>query len=442
MSLRELINEIKALLKLAAPLSVAQLSQMMMGVVGTVAAGRLGVQALAAQALGATTFALLLITAYGLMAGIDPHVARAVGRGEFDRAGAQWRQSLWVGLLGGLPLVALLWAAPLGLSAMGQEPGVVADTAAYLHTAAPGLIPAMWYASTRSFCSAVGHPRPVMVVAVLANLLNAALAFWWVDLGWGLPGIAAASLICRLVMAGSLMVWVQISPVFERMRGPWQLPKWPELRPQLLSGLPLAIQFGLEVTGFVLITLWAGLLGSAVLAAHEVAMSIAGLAFQVPFSLGTAAAMRVGIAVGARNPRGIRRAGWTAFGMAGAFAVLSGLAMLAGRGWLAQQYLPKADPAVLALTMHFLVFAAAFQVADGLQAVGFGVLRGLDDTRVPMWFNVLGFALLGLPLSYVLVFRLGQPADRLWWGLSLALAVIAAALMLRFRAMTKRFAAV
>ncbi len=442
MSRTEFATEIKALLKLAAPLSVAQLAQMMMGVVGTLAAGRLGVQALAAQALGATTFALVLITAYGLMAGIDPHVARAVGRGELDRAGAQWRQSLWVGLFGGMPLVALLWAAPLGLRAMGQEPGVVSDTAAYLHTAAPGLIPAMWYASTRSFCSAVGHPRPVMVVAVLANVLNAVLAFWWVDLGWGLPGIAAASLLCRLVMAGSLIAWVQVSPVFARMRGPWNLPEWRELRPQLLSGLPLAIQFGLEVTGFVLITLWAGLLGTAVLAAHEVAMSIASLAFQVPFSLGTAAAMRVGIAVGSRNPNGIRRAGWTAFGLAGAFAVLSGVAMLAGRGWLAAQYLPKADAAVVELTMHFLVFAAAFQVADGLQAVGFGVLRGLDDTRVPMWFNVLGFALLGLPMSYVLVFRLGQPADRLWWGLSLALAVIAAALMLRFRAMTRRFARV
>ena len=438
MSRPEVISEIKALIKLAGPLSVAQLAQMMMGVVGTVAAGRLGVQALAAQALGATTFALVLITAYGLMAGIDPHVARAVGRGELDRAGAQWRQSLWIGLVGGIPLVALLAAAPLGLRAMGQEPGVVTDTAAYLHTAAPGLIPAMWYASTRSFCSAVGHPRPVMVVALLANVLNAVLAFWWVDLGWGLPGIAAASLLCRLLMAGSLIVWVQASPVFLRMRGPWLLPQWRELRPQLASGLPLAIQYGLEVTGFVLITLWAGLLGTAVLAAHEVAMSIASLAFQVPFSMGTAAAMRVGIAAGARNPDGIRRAGWTAFAMAGAFAVVSGLFMLVGREWLAQQYLPAADPSVLALTTHFLMFAAAFQVADGLQAVGFGVLRGLDDTRLPMWFNVLGFALIGLPLSYVLVFRLGQPPDRLWWGLSLALAVIATALMVRFRALTAR----
>jgi MATE family multidrug resistance protein len=301
----------------------------------------------------------------------------------------------------------------------------------------------MWYASTRSFCSAVGHPRPVMVSAVLANVLNAWLAFWFVDLGWGLPGIAAASLLCRGAMALGLIAWVQLGRDYHEMRGAWSRgawsrPTWAELRPQVASGLPLAFQYGLEVTGFVLITLWAGLLGTSVLAAHEVAMSIASAAFQVPFSLGTAAAMRVGIAVGARDRQGVARAGWTAFALAGVFAALSGVAMVATRHWMALQYLPKAEPAVLEMTAHFLLFAAAFQIADGLQAVGFGVLRGLDDTRVPMWFNVLGFALLGLPLSYVLVFRLGQPPDRLWWGLSLALAVIASALMLRFRVLLKR----
>lgn len=427
------------MLKLAAPLSVAQLAQMAMGLVGTLAAGRLGVQALAAQALAATTFVLVLITAFGLMAGIDPHVARAVGQRNLPEAGRFWRQSLWLGLFAGAPFVALLWGAPAALLAMGQEPGLVSDTAAYLHVAAPGLIPAMWFASTRSFCSAVGHPRPVMVSAVLANGVNAWLAFWFVDLGWGLAGIAAASLLCRGAMAVGLIAWVQRGRDYHEMRGPWIRPSWADLRPQVASGLPLAIQYGLEVTGFVLITLWAGLLGTAVLAAHEVAMSIASAAFQVPFSLGTAAAMRVGIAVGARDRQGVARAGWTAFALAGVFAALSALAMVATRHWMALQYLPKAEPAVLAMTAHFLLFAAAFQVADGLQAVGFGVLRGLDDTRVPMWFNVLGFALLGLPLSYVLVFRYGQPPDRLWWGLSLALAVIASALMLRFRVLLKRF---
>jgi MATE family multidrug resistance protein len=386
------------MLKLAGPLSVAQLAQMAMGLVGTLAAGRLGVQALAAQALAATTFVLVLITAFGLMAGIDPHVARAVGQRNLPEAGRLWRQSLWLGLFAGAPFVALLWGAPAALLAMGQEPGLVSDTAAYLHVAAPGLIPAMWYASTRSFCSAVGHPRPVMVSAVLANVLNAWLAFWFVDLGWGLPGIAAASLLCRGAMALGLIAWVQLGRDYHEMRGAWSRgawsrPTWAELRPQVASGLPLAIQYGLEVTGFVLITLWAGLLGTSVLAAHEVAMSIASAAFQVPFSLGTAAAMRVGIAVGARDRQGVARAGWTAFALAGVFAALSGVAMVATRHWMALQYLPKAEPAVLEMTAHFLLFAAAFQIADGLQAVGFGVLRGLDDTRVPMWFNVLGFAL-------------------------------------------------
>ncbi len=424
-------GETSALLRLAAPLIVAQVAQMMMGVVGTAAAGRLGVQALAAQALGATTFTLVLITAYGLMAGLDPHVAQAIGAGQPQRAGQLYRQAVWLGLGAGVVLTLGLLAAPAALQWMGQEAQLVRDTALYLDISALGLLPAMIYVCCRSFCSAVGQTRAVMVAAVAGNLLNAWLAFDWVDRGWGLAGIAWASVLCRVVMTAGLLAWIQWAPSLQAFRTPWTRPGallWPVVR----SGAPLALQYGMEVAGFVLTTLWMGLLGAPTLAAHEVALSLSAIAFQVPFAIGTAASMRVGQAVGRRDAAAVARAGWTAFGLGLVFAVVSAAAMLAFATPMARLYLPTATPEVMALAVQFLFIAALFQLADGVQAIGFGVLRGLDDTRVPVLFNLLGFWLLGLPLGYVAVFVWHQHADRLWWGLSLALGVVAVALMWRF----------
>ncbi len=430
-------SEARQLVQLAWPLIVAQLAQMAMGVVGTLAAGRLGVRALAAQALGATVFILVLITAFGLMAGVDPHVSRAMGAGDFDRAGRLFRQGLWLSLFAGIPLTAVVLVAPQVLVAMGQEPELVTNTALYLKFAALGVIPGMIYAMCRSFASAVGKTRAVMVVAIVGNGLHAAMAFAWAvsdpsDVAGGLLNLGLATLVCRVLMAVLLLAWVQWAPTFRAVQAPYGWPRVHELGPILRSGLPLGLQYGLEVTGFVLTTLWMGLLGAEVLAAHEVALTTAAIAFQVPFSLGTAAAMRLGHAVGRRDAPGLRRAGWTAFVLGIAFAVLSGVVMLLSRVWIAHAYLPDAPAAVLALSVHFLAIGAAFQLADAVQAIGFGVLRGLDDTRLPVVFNVLGFALLGLPMGYVTVFVYHQHPDRLWWGLSLALAVVAAALMLRF----------
>lgn len=425
-------QETLALVRLAWPLMVAQLAQMSMGVVGTVAAGRLGVQALAAQALASTTLVLVIVTGFGLMAGMDPHVARAMGERNPHKAGAQYRQAIYLAVLAGAILELVLQAAPAVLLGMGQTPGLVTDTLLFLDVAALGLIPALAYIACRSFCSAVGQARPVMVVAIVGNIINAWLAFVAVSSGKGLQGIAWASVVCRFGMAIALVAWIEVAKPFRPCKTPWVRPNHLIL-PILRSGAPLAVQYGMEVTGFVVTTLWMGLLGAATLAAHEVALSIAAIAFQVPFAIGTAASMRVGHAVGRRDPTGITRSGWTAFGVGLVYALCSGALMIALRSWMARQYLPTAPQEVIALTCHFLAIAAAFQIVDGVQAIGFGVLRGIDDTRVPVLFNLLGFWLLGMPLAWFAVFRLGQPADRLWWGLFLSLAVVAVALVARFR---------
>ena len=430
--------EARALLQLAGPLVVAQLAQMAMSLAGTLIAGNLGVRDLAAQALGATTFTFVLISGYGLMAGLDPHVARAVGAGKPQEAGALFGQGLWLALLAGIPLTGLLLAAGPILRAMGQEPALMDVVESYLRWSAAGLIPALWFSAYRSFTSAAGRPRVVMVTAVVANVLHVGLCLWLAYGGWGIAamgvaGIGLASVVCRVLLVAMMAAYCRTSAAFASFRAKLVLPRWHLLLPLLRSGLPLALQYGLEVTGFVLVTLWMGLLGADTLAAHEVALNVAALGFQVPFAIGTAAAMRVGHAIGRGDEAGVARAGWVALRVGVAYAVASAVLMVLSREWIALRYLPTAGAPVLRMTMDFLAIAAGFQLADGAQAIGFGVLRGLDDTRMPVLFNILGFALLGLPLGYVTVFLWHMPPAWLWWGLTLALFVVAMLLAARFR---------
>lgn len=449
MSRPEQREEVRGLLRLAIPLVIAQLAQIAMGVVGTLVAGQIGVRQLAAQGLGATAFSLILIMGLGLMAGLDPHIARAAGADDPTRPqstglpGRLHQQGLWTATLAALPLGLLVLLSGRALRWMGQDPRLMDDVDIFLDWAALGILPALWFAASRSFLSAIGQPRLVMLAAIAANVVHAALCVWLGLGGLGIPplgirGIALASVLGRTLMFALLWAGVRLAPALAPFRAPFTWPEWRLLRTVLRSGLPLSVQYALESLGFALVTFWMGLLGADTLAAHEVALNIASLAFQVPFALATAAAMRVGRAVGRHDEPGIARAGWTALRVALVYAVISGCLMLLFQAPLARIYLPHADPAVLAVTCHFLSIAAAFQLADGAQAIGFGVLRGLDDTRVPVLFNVLGFALLGLPLGYWQVFIRHRDAAWLWWGLSLGLGVAAASLGLRFWRLLRR----
>jgi MATE family multidrug resistance protein len=426
-------KESLAMARLAAPLVVAQVAQMSMGVVGTVVAGRLGVREMAAQALASTVFALVVVAGWGVMCGLDPHVSRAIGASDPATAGRLHRQGLWLALAvgGSMAVLTLLCATPL-LHAMGQSAALVNLTEQALAGSVWGILPGLAFSSYRSLCSAVGRPQTVMVAAVVGNVLHVPLSFWLAE-RHGVFGIGLAATLGRLLLVALVAVFVRMDARFQVYRGPWRGPVWHDLRPLLRSGLPLGMQYGAEVAGFVLITLWMGLIGESQLAAHEVALSVCSVVFQVPSALATAAAVRVGQATGRGDLTGEAVAGWTGFGLGACYAVLAAAAILALRGLLVGAYLPGAPPAVQQMALQFLGVAACFQIADAVQGVGFGVLRGLDDTRLPVLFNLAGFGLVGLPVSWYLVFKQHHPPDRLWWGLTVALAIIAVLLVLRFR---------
>jgi len=436
-------GEVAALLHLAWPLIVAYLAQMAMGVIDTAMIGRVSVDALAALALGNSVMISVLVTGAGVALGLDPHAARAVGAGDPRQAGRLLRQSVYLSTAFALPLVLVLQHTGPLLRAMGQKPEVVDLMVPYLDLLSWSVLPSMWTFCYRGFVSAAGRPTIVLASTIVATALKIALNRWFIFGGlgldpMGLSGAALASLIARCAIVAVIAGYARVHPVFRPYRAPWGLPERASLVKLLRTGLPLGVQNGIEVAGFSLVTLLMGLVSSAALAAHQVALNVASVTFQVPFAIGAAAAVRVGHAVGRRDEPGLARAGWTAFSVGVVFGLGSALSLFVFRSDLALLYLPDADPVVLALTAHLLAIAAVFQLADGAQAIGFGVLRGLDDTRLPVLFNVLGYAILGLPFGWFTVFHLGWEPGMLWWGLSIALAAVSTLLALRFRAVTLR----
>jgi MATE family, multidrug efflux pump len=304
------------------------------------------------------------------------------------------------------------------------------------------LLPSLCYLVLRSFVSALERPAWVLLIGVAAVLVNAA-ANWCLMLGHcgcqplGVAGSGFATLLSSLLMFAALSLVVSFSKPFRRYRlfaEVWR-PDWPLLRALWRLGLPMAATLSFEVTMFNAAVFLMGLIGAASLAAHSIAIQLASLTFMVPLGIGQAATVRVGRAYGAQDRAAIHRAGWTALGLAVAFMAAMSLAMTLAPRVLISAFLDTADPnnaGVIGLATSFLIFAALFQIADGAQAVGSGMLRGLHDARMPMLFALIGYWGIGLPLGVLLAFPLGFNGVGIWIGLSTGLAVVACLMIRRW----------
>ncbi|HEY7575221.1 MAG TPA: MATE family efflux transporter, partial [Thermoanaerobaculia bacterium] len=294
--------------------------------------------------------------------------------------------------------------------------------------------PLLLYAASRRYLQATGHERTVMVVFIAANLLNA-LVNWTLIFGkHGLPelgvaGAAWATFLSRLFMAAALLAAIVY---FDRRvdRRLFQVPlgiEWHRMRRLLELGVPAALQITLEVGLFSMATALAGRLDAASLAAHQIALTVASTTFMVPYGIAAAAAVRVGYAVGRRDPGGVERSGWTAIGLGVSFMASAALCLfLFPRAIIA---FFTADASVLAVGVSLLSVAALFQLFDGLQVVSIGVLRGLGDTRTPMFAALVGYWILGLPSGYALAFPFGFGVSGLWAGMLVGLFSVGVALL-------------
>ena len=430
---------------LAVPVVLSELGWMAMGIVDTIMVGRLGPAAIGAVALGNAVYYTPALFGIGVLLGLDTLVAQAYGRKDHDECHRWLAQGVYLACIVTPPLMLLVFLASFGFAPFGITPEVAAPAAAYLRILNWGTLPLLLYAGTRRYLQGVGDVRVITLTYVVANLVN-----WlgnWVliygKLGFpalGVNGSAISTLAARIFMALALLGFAWR---YERKRGHplfrhWAGPSLARLRELARLGVPAAGQIVLEVGAWNLATLSAGWLTPVALATHQIALNYASLTYMVPLGISAAAAVSVGHAVGAGDGQRARRAGWLALGLGTSFMLLAAVVFLVEPIPLIALY--TRDAQVMAVGPSLLGLAAAFQIFDGIQTVSTGALRGLGETRVPMLANLVGYWVLGLPLGLGLCFLLHWGIYGLWIGLLVALFIIAATLLARWRRDAARLA--
>lgn len=443
-------EELSALGRLALPLALANAAQSFMGVVDTAILGRAGAAPQGGTGLANAVFWSFTMLAGGLMMGLDPLISQAVGAGDRARA----RHLLWQGVwLAGA--VAAVLAVPLALVPSALAPlGVPAETArqatGYLHMRLPSLPFILFFYAARSYLQAHGGARAVLVTAVAANLVHIPVDLLLIFGGASLPawsgplrlvpamGAAGSGLATTLSFAfqtglmGLAIRWTGLDRPVKGLRRPAPA----ELRRAARVGLPVGLHMGAEVWVFTLVAFLAARLGTESMAAHQIAIAVASFSFNATVGIGNAGSVRVGWAVGARDTAAARRAGLTAFGAGAAFMSLVGLSFVLFSGPLAR--LMTDQPAVMAVAAPLMMVAGVFQISDGIQGVGAGVLRGAGDTRFTFLANMVGHWAVGLPVALGLGLGLRMGVTGLWWGLCTGLTAVAIGLFTRFWHLSSR----
>ncbi len=420
----------------------------MMGIVDTMMVGHLpnGTEAIGATSLGNVIFYVAGVFGSGLLLGMDTLVSRSFGAGNTNDCHRSLLNGVYLALLATPLLMALMWFLMPLLRLLGIEPSVRRLSESYLHALIWSAPPLMLYFVFRRYLQGMSLVKPVALALLGANAANA-FGNWVLIYGhlgapaMGVKGSGWSTCIARTFMAGTLLHYIIRQG---RVRG-WGLSRlsW---RPDLARikgltrlGIPAAMHISLEVGVFGTATALAGTLGAISLASHQVALHTASLTFMVPLGIASAAAVRVGQALGRNDPLAASRAGWTAIGMGAAFMALAGTVFLSVPGLIVRLY--TQDSQVVTLGSFLLRIAAFFQLFDGIQGVAIGALRGTGDTRTPMLVHLVCDWGIGLPVAWYFGFRRGWGATGLWVGLSLAMILAGICLLVSWARRLKRLSA-
>lgn len=423
-------REFRALARLSAPVVATQLGTMTMGLVDTLMVSRLGYEALGGAALGNLCVWGTLMFVQGCVMGIDPFVSQAHGAGDGPRAALAFQRGLVVAVLVSLPVAALWLRTEEFLVFAGQSPELARVAHGYVVAQIPSIPLFAAFVALRQYLQGRTIVLPAMWVMVFASLFNA-FANWVLIFGHlgspplGVLGAGIATSLNRGFLLGALSVWVV---AFGLHRGAWHA--WGRaafdargLAAVLRIGLPIAVTMSLEAWTFQVCTLMAGWLGAATLAAHTIVMSVISFLFMVPLGISIGASTRVGNLVGAHDDAGALRASTVAFAMTAAVMAVSAAVLLGGRNLLPLLYTSEAE--VIAIAVLIFPVAAAFQLFDGVQVAGCGILRGMGRTQAAAGSNLVGYYGLALPVAWWLAFERGIGITGVWWGLAVGLAAVA-----------------
>jgi MATE family multidrug resistance protein len=438
--------ELTETLKLAVPIALTQLGQIAMMTTDLALIGRLGDAAVAAAALAHTVFFVTFTFGMGLVSAVAPLAAQAFGARNPRLVRRALRVGLWAALLISLPMMMLPLYGEQILLALGQVPATAHLAQQYLRGLAWGIAPALWFLAIRGFMGAVNRPEPGLWITLAAIPANAVLVYLLIRGELGLPrlelfgaGLATTTVNFGMFLAG---LW------FAHRRRPfrkyqllgnlWRI-DWMLMRQLIVIGAPISLSFLMEYGLFAAAALLMGLIGTTALAAHQIALQVTAILFMVPFGIGMAATVRVGHAVGRNDAAAVKRAGLVATLLGIAFVSVMTLTVILARFAIARFFFGEAvESAVIELTATLLMVGATFFVADGIQTVAAGALRGMNDTRIPLLFAAISYWVVGFTAAYGLAFWTKFGAVGVWIGLSCGTAIYAILLILRFRLLAGR----
>lgn len=413
------------------------LGQVMTGVADSVMVGWTGAVPLAASSLANIFFTIPLFFGVGVSYAITPLVAQAEGAHDQNKIIATLKNGALINLVTGLILVALIFSVEPFMHAMGQPDDVVTLAVPYLSIIAISIIPTMIFQTYRQFAEGLQRTRAAMIIVVGSNLLNIFLNYLLIFGKYGFPemglnGAGWATLISRIVMALSMMLYVYYGRKFHSYKAGFSIGNYSRslIRKMLHIGLPAGSQFVFEAGAFGFSALMMGWIGTTALAAHQIAINLATISYMTTSGLGAAATIRVGNFWGQRDTNNLRASAFTMIGMAILVMTAWALLFIFGRYFLPSLYIE--DQAVIELTASLLIIAAFFQLSDGIQVVTAGALRGLQDVKIPSMLIFVAYWIIALPLGYWLAFPLKMGANGIWIGLFLGLTLTAGAMVVRF----------
>ncbi|EEW25429.1 MATE family efflux transporter [Rhodobacter ferrooxidans] len=432
----------RATLVLGLPMIGSHLAQMALHVTDTVMLGWYGVTELAAVVLGSSAFFIVFILGSGFAQAVMPMVAQAIGRGDEVQVRRDTRMGLWLSIGFGVISYPLFWQSGTILLALGQKPEVAALAQDFLRIAGLGMIPALLVMVFKSYLGALERTQVVLWTTIAAVVVNAGMNWMLIFGNGGAPelgvrGAAISSVTAQVLTVGGLAGYAAALPALRRFalfQRFWR-PDWHAMGQVFRLGWPIGLTSLAEGGLFQATALMMGWIGTVELAAHGIAMEAAALAFMVHLGLANATTVRTGWAQGGGDAQGLRDGAKVALGLSLGFGALIVAVFLSWPAPIIALFTDASKPesaAIIAFGSTLLALAALFQIADAMQVMALGLLRGVQDTRVPMLMAVLSYWVIGIPCSYVLAFPLGFGGVGLWLGLVIGLSLAASLLMARF----------
>jgi len=433
-------SEARSVFTLAWPLVLAEIGWMAMGLVDTIMVGHMpnSAEAIGGVSLGGVIFYTAAMFGGSILFSLDTKVSQSFGAGDLKDANHSLLNAIYIVIPLAPASMFMVWLIGRLLPGMGVNPGVLAQALPFLRAMNWSTLPLLLYFAFRRYLQAVDLVKPVTFALISANVVNL-IGDWILIYGhlgfpaYGVVGSGWSTCISRVYMAAVLFVVV----VWQHRRHNLPLLDRP-LRPDFVRilelvkiGLPVAVQMLFEIGVFSTATALIARLDAASTAAHQIALNCASLTYMVPLGICSAAAVRVGQAIGRRDPIAAGRAGWAAITMGAGFMSLAALILVLVPRLIVRAFSP--DPQVMRVGVMLLMVAAAFQLFDGLQTVATGALRGSGETRIPMFSSFVAYWVVGLPLGYYLGFTRGLGAVGVWAGLAVSLAVIGTALVFAWR---------